>query len=46
MTGYDFPAVKDGRVIKIEIPEGTPMPAQGFVFNLRRPMFRDRRVRC
>ncbi|MHB1206053.1 MAG: extracellular solute-binding protein, partial [Rhodospirillaceae bacterium] len=44
-TGYDFPAAKDGRVIKLEVPDETPMTAQGFVFNLRRPMFQDRRVR-
>ena len=44
-TAYDFPAVKDGRVIKLEVPDASPMSGQGFTFNLRRPMFQDRRVR-
>lgn len=44
-TGYDFPAFKDGRVKRIEIPSAHPMDSQGFTFNLRRPMFADRRVR-
>ena len=45
MTKYDFPAVKDGRVIREEIPDELPQPMQGFVFNLRRDMFKNRRVR-
>jgi microcin C transport system substrate-binding protein len=45
MTKYDFPAVKDGRVRREELPDERPQPMQGFVFNLRRPMFQDRRVR-
>ena len=45
MTRYDFPAVKDGRVKRDELPDERPQPMQGFVFNLRRPMFQDRRVR-
>jgi microcin C transport system substrate-binding protein len=44
-TGYDFPAVKDGRVKKIEVVDGSPMNNQSIVVNLRRPMFQDRRVR-
>lgn len=44
-TGYDFPAVKDGRVIKAEIPDRAPQGMQAFVFNTRRPQFADRRVR-
>lgn len=44
-TAYDFPAAKDGRVIKGEFANDTPMSAQGFTFNLRRPIFQDRRVR-
>jgi microcin C transport system substrate-binding protein len=45
MIKYDFPAVKDGRVIKAEIAHENATPMQGFVFNLRRDMFKDRRVR-
>ncbi len=44
-TGYDFPALKDGRVIKAELPDDTPSGAQGFFFNLRREKFQDIRVR-
>ncbi len=44
-TGYEFPAVKAGDVVKevFETTSGEPM--QGFVMNLRRPQFQDRRVR-
>jgi microcin C transport system substrate-binding protein len=46
MTRYDeLPAVKDGRIKKVEIKHENPTPMQGFVFNLRREIFRDRRVR-
>ncbi|CAH1665254.1 Peptide/nickel transport system substrate-binding protein [Hyphomicrobiales bacterium] len=44
-TGYDFPALKDGRVIREHLPTGTPKPMSGFVFNTRRPPFADIRVR-
>jgi microcin C transport system substrate-binding protein len=44
-TAYDFPAVKDGRVVKEEIPHSRPAGMQGFAFNLRRPLFQDPRVR-
>jgi microcin C transport system substrate-binding protein len=43
--GYDFPAVKDGRVVKDEIPDGSPSGAQGWFFNVRRDKFSDPRVR-
>ena len=44
-TGYDFPAVEDGRV-KIELlPHGRPSGMFAMVFNTRRPMFADRAVR-
>ncbi len=42
---YDFPAVKDGRVIKASIPDRLPKGVSGFAFNTRRPMFADPRVR-
>jgi len=44
-TGYDFPAVRDGRVIKEAVPNGGPASRQYFVLNLRRTKFQDRRVR-
>lgn len=44
-TGYDFPAVKDGRVVKETFKTGTPKGMSGFVFNTRRPVFADKRVR-
>ena len=43
--GYDFPAVQDGAVIKAEFHHQVPQGMQGFVFNTRRPIFADRRVR-
>ena len=42
---YNIPAVNDGRLIKEEIRNANPTGMQGFVFNLRRPMFQDVRVR-
>ena len=44
-TAYDTPAVREGRLIREEIPNGLPTGMQGFVFNLRRPVFQDVRVR-
>src|SRR4029079_1951198 len=37
--------VKDGRIVRAEIAHENATPMQGFVFNLRREMFKDRRVR-
>lgn len=44
-TEYIFPAVRDGRVKKLEVPLATVAVTQAFVFNLRRPKFSDRAVR-
>ena len=44
-TAYDSPAVHDGRLIKEEIANHNPAGMQGFIFNLRRPLFQDARVR-
>jgi microcin C transport system substrate-binding protein len=44
-TGYEFPAIKDGRVKKESVPHKNPQGMQGYVLNLRRPMFQDARVR-
>jgi peptide/nickel transport system substrate-binding protein len=43
--GYDFPAVRDGRVVKEGLTNGMPKGMLGFVFNTRRPVFADIRVR-
>ena len=43
--GYDFPAVRDGRVIKEAVTNGMPKGMLAFVFNTRRPIFADIRVR-
>jgi peptide/nickel transport system substrate-binding protein len=43
--GYDFPAVRNGEVIRDTITTGTPQPSEYLVFNTRRPVFSDIRVR-
>jgi microcin C transport system substrate-binding protein len=44
-TGYDIPAVKNGQIIKEDLPNEMPLPMQAFVYNIRRPLFQDPRVR-
>ena len=44
-SAYDVPAVAEGRLIKEEIQNHNPAGMQGFIFNTRRPLFQDRRVR-
>ena len=44
-TGYDFPAVKEGKVTLEKIVQRSPAPASGFAFNTRRKIFEDARVR-
>jgi peptide/nickel transport system substrate-binding protein len=44
-TGYDIPAVRDGRIVKESFATGLPKPSSDFVFNTRRPIFSDIRVR-
>lgn len=44
-TGYDVPATRSGRIVKEAFPNGLPKPLQAFVFNTRRPIFADMRVR-
>lgn len=44
-TAYDFPAITQGRVVKEEFPYGLPKGMDGLVFNTRRPIFADVRVR-
>jgi len=44
-TGYDFPAVKEGKIVLEKIEQKSPAPASGFAFNTRRQIFSDVRVR-
>jgi peptide/nickel transport system substrate-binding protein len=44
-TAYDFPSFRDGSVVKEEFPYGLPKGMQGLVFNTRRSIFADVRVR-
>ena len=44
-TAYDVAAVTDGQLVKEEIENHNPTGMQGFIFNIRRPLFQDRRVR-
>lgn len=44
-TGYDSPALRRGEIIQEEIKNHNPVGMQAYTFNLRRPMFQDRRVR-
>jgi microcin C transport system substrate-binding protein len=43
--GYDFAAVKDGRVVKEAVHNGAPTGSQGWYFNTRRDQFKDPRIR-
>ena len=44
-TGYDFPALKEGRVLKELLHTGAASQMQAWYFNLRRPVLKDPRVR-
>ncbi len=44
-SGFDYPAVRDGRVVLSRIPHARPSGMRGFVFNTRRAIFADWRVR-
>ena len=45
VTNFDIPPVQSGEVIKAEIPHQRPSGIDGLVFNTRRPIFADWRVR-
>lgn len=42
---YNVPQVKDGRIVKAEIAHKRPAGMQGFIYNTRRPVFADKKVR-
>jgi peptide/nickel transport system substrate-binding protein len=44
-SAYDFPALRDGRVVKDALPDGLPKGMVAYAFNTRRPIFSDIRVR-
>jgi microcin C transport system substrate-binding protein len=44
-TQFDIAQVRDGRIIKAELPNDNPTGMQGFIYNVRRPLFQDRTVR-
>ena len=44
-TAYDTPALRAGLIKRDEIPNQNPGRTQGFVYNMRRPLFQDHRVR-
>jgi microcin C transport system substrate-binding protein len=44
-TRYDFPAIRDGRVKRNDLPDDTPSGAQGWFMNLRRPKFANPQLR-
>jgi peptide/nickel transport system substrate-binding protein len=43
--GYDFPAARSGELVRDTIKTGMPQPSEYLVFNTRRPLFSDVRVR-
>mgnify|MGYP000409833954 FL=1 len=44
-SNYDFPAMRDGKMVKSVIPHQRPSGLSGLVMNTRRPVFADWRVR-
>ncbi|MDP2082242.1 MAG: extracellular solute-binding protein [Pseudotabrizicola sp.] len=44
-TGFDFPEVAAGHIVKTELPDGSKASGQAFLFNMRREKFQDPRVR-
>ncbi|MCB1510738.1 MAG: ABC transporter substrate-binding protein [Hyphomicrobiaceae bacterium] len=45
VSGYDFPAIKEGRARKYTFETQLPAGMTGLVFNTRRDKFKDQRVR-
>jgi microcin C transport system substrate-binding protein len=45
LSSYDFPAIRDGKIKKMEIPNRSSIGMQALVFNTRNPLFLDINVR-
>lgn len=45
-SAYEGDALRQGRIVKRVLPNGLPAGLNGMVFNTRRPVFRDIRVRA
>ena len=45
LDAFNFPAITEGKVVKAEIPLALPSPTSALVFNTRRPVFADQRIR-
>jgi peptide/nickel transport system substrate-binding protein len=45
ISGYDFPALRDGQAKREQLPLGVPRGMEGFAFNTRHDLFKDIRVR-
>jgi microcin C transport system substrate-binding protein len=44
-TGYNFTALKDGRVKRVEVTHQRPVAVRTIIYNMRRTIFADRKVR-
>ncbi len=45
IKNYNIPQVEDGRMVKENLPDGTPTGMQCFAFNIRRPNFQNAKIR-
>ncbi|MBS7532613.1 ABC transporter substrate-binding protein [Ancylobacter sonchi] len=45
-SGYDIPAVRDGRILREDIATRVPKPYSALIFNMRRKPFDDPRLRA
>jgi microcin C transport system substrate-binding protein len=44
-TGYNFPAINDGRVKRVDMQHEKAVAVRTFLYNMKRPIFADWRVR-
>ena len=44
-SGYNFAALKDGRVKRVEVEHQRPVAVRTIIFNMRRPIFADWKLR-
>ncbi|MBN9412698.1 MAG: ABC transporter substrate-binding protein [Candidatus Paracaedimonas acanthamoebae] len=45
IKNYNFPAVKDGKIVKIEFNHQRPVGIKAFIFNIRKNLFNNESVR-